>query len=747
LKIYNKTIKVTLAKVAPGHEKEVAREIEDGLIHQKIPRNSFRIFRLFGNYDVLIIQEVGRGSSKTLARAGVIPYITGSREFVCYGWERIKRKDHSEKRSFSVSYIKKPLLAACFLKFNSSSNFKLGISLERSFAKYLTTKRQSIQVLGTLGWSECVLLFSSDSLEDLQKGMEATLDLVMKYSKPGEELRTGFIAEKTLTLIGHDIEVSDPRRRLEVIELSEKLREKKLDVYLNMACKPRHMSALQSSLTKIFDDDGGEVNYRLGAYDLEYKIPLRNIKTLNELIDKLDTFRNENETRLIRTHTDFQFREHTEFPPGAEQDIYFPIIVGVDRKEAKKILTIEYGGDEILKTIYWFNNFIENDLLTESFEDLVPSVLEIKRKALDNQSRPEYLKELLTRAFFLQYAMYERAEGAYVGIEEVPLGTVPFSAGIQRILKALEVYPITVLKRLNQEWDGFCVVGYFPSRFEHYQEIMMVPTEAAFKPELHWGLTHEAMHVLVNASPQMFSFRRREFQESIRRAYGPKGILFEEQRWDLFVETLCDILDYEISCPLIVEDYLKIVWDYLSKNIFERIQEKQFRSYLLRSFSVFVYNRYFENGGGAKSCTPTELRKAFQKFQGILYGFLPRGLLEKRETANVSFRDNIISESVRIKEIFEPIRDILGKYDPPVICPRTPYDRKKMIETIRKVRKGAILNIKEIENADRLAWLIRSNYPEGLGPGGFFAYTLSLWNYYYIRKLGRNLEKVWVFSK
>lgn len=107
MKIQNKIIKVTLVKVIPGHEVEVARKIEKGLLSQKVLKKTFRIFRLFGNYDILLIQDIGNISSKTLAKAGVIPFITGSREFLCFGWEMKRVLKGISKNTFDISLMNK----------------------------------------------------------------------------------------------------------------------------------------------------------------------------------------------------------------------------------------------------------------------------------------------------------------------------------------------------------------------------------------------------------------------------------------------------------------------------------------------------------------------------------------------------------------------------------------------------------------------------------------------------------------
>ena len=746
MRIQNKIIKATLLKVIPGSEIEVARKIEEALSHQK---NKFRIYRLFGNYDILVLFETPDMFQKGLGQAGVIPGITGSREFLCYSWQTSKNEGDSKTSFFTLSSFKHPLIAFSSFKINPLLNFKFGIEAESSFVSYLKHTKPQIHVLGTFGWSECILIYNSNSFEKLLDGMEDIISTIIEYSEPGRGIKRGSVAEKTLTMIGHDIEVSDPRTKSFILPLPERLRKQRLQAFFKIACKPRAMEILITKAIARFNIKRDKIKVRLGAFDLEFEIPLDTVQTLNDLLTELDGYRKDNYGNLIRTYTDIRYEGYLEKDESSNVDddsketVYIPPYVDLSNREAATILKIGSTGEEIVKTIYWCNNFIENDLLTEMYEDILLSVEQLKRHALRYKGNVHHNRELIIRLSKLQYALYERAQGAYVGIEEVPLGSVPFSAGIQRILKGLEVFPHTILKRFGKKWLGYCIAGYVTERYEHSVDIILVPTEVAFKSDQHWGITHEAMHALIHTAPDIFSFRNKRFQEAL--GIGSNDIEYRSTIWMRCEEILCDVLDFEICCPYEVKDYLDIVWLYLKDNIFDEERIEQLHAYLLRTFCVFVYDTFRVEGLYIGQGSALRFRNAYDTFTKTIINRLndrQSTQIHKPETIS-----NVLSEFHAIKGLLGAIRSLLKDLNLDNRRKRLNSENAILFEAYKKLKQGLILNGKEMLFADKLAWVIRKEGGKDLGVRGNIAFLLSLWDFYNRGKLGTDLDKVWVEDK
>ncbi len=721
MKLRDQIIKVVLLKVMPGMELLVIKSIQEEFHSQEMDDSNFKIYRLFGNYDILITYETGP-VGKRFARAGTIPFITGSREFLCYNW--VMQNDR-KRCGFEINKIDKPLLATCFFKIDPFLN-SIGTNFEIGFSKYLVEKTQNVQFLGTLGWSEYILFINHSNLNNLFEELENILKVVVKYDVDHDHN----IAEKTLSIIGYDVKLGYDDS-LPQINLSSVDDKNEIQVNIKIACKPRCMEDVRNSAVDLFKVNKDEVGVLLGVNDLEFQIDKDKISSLNSLVSTLDKFREFNQTNLLRTYTDLQYKRKVgKFSKENQPRFYNPIIVELTKGDIDQILKIEYIGGEIINTIYYFNNLIQNELLTETYEDLLRNVQQLKSRALTLSTKEltfSNKEELIEKIFYLQYALYERAQGVYVGIEEAPLGSVPFSAGNQRFLKALEVYPHIILKRLNLQWNGYCVVSYNSTKYQHSYEIIIVPTIAAKNPWMHWGLTHEIMHVLLFENHKVLDFN---------------DALQNQMSLDLLEEVVCDILDYIISCPLSINKYLNIVWSYIKGHLFN--YNNQIKSYLIRSFSVFVFNDIFlKNKNIDTYFNLNNIINKFDIFIGIINEHIPPNVLDTYEDNQATLRENTIYSFDRIRDVIISLHNKLNEMDVQINLSKNPKIIKTLIKSLKRLKDGFIIEPEYIQYADLIAWLIRDQGQDSIGQIGTLAYILSLWNYYSVSNLGFNLSTIW----
>ena len=125
--IQRSLVRIILFRVMPGHEVSVGRQIEQSCRRFGLPPGSFRVFRLFGSYDLAFIQDDSKLLESEFVRLGTIPGITASTEYVCYTWKPLGRRS---KPVFSIQQLAGPLLGLCFLKINPIVVENLGLNAE-----------------------------------------------------------------------------------------------------------------------------------------------------------------------------------------------------------------------------------------------------------------------------------------------------------------------------------------------------------------------------------------------------------------------------------------------------------------------------------------------------------------------------------------------------------------------------------------------------------------------------------------
>jgi hypothetical protein len=724
-------VRIILLRVLPGRELEVGRSIERRCRRLGIKERHFRVFRLFGSYDLVFIQDPASLSIGDFTRLGAFPHVIGALEHVCYKWvgSDIRPAEKDERPS-------PPLLGLCFLKINPRIVQRSGIAPEVAFARHLSERMPSARVLGSLGWFELVVMLSEQSLGRILKTISDELpNIIYSYQEQDHEV----FADKTLSMVGHSLNLSDTQAsRAEPAPLlfDGPLKKKQLTVQFAFSCRPGAMAGLIEAARRQFglEERRGQsrkINVRLGARDVDFLVPLREKETLRELIQSLDAFRKQNSEGLLKTYTDLQYQGgnswsgHTGKGGRGGARASQPPIVGVSRFEAKQMVSLGGEGGALVSTIYRFNNLIENGLISDAYRDLVGFVQHTKELVAGKRNLTTYSRHLLVdRLAVLEQAIGQRSEGVYTGLEETPSVPGPSGTSMQRVLSALEVYVGSMLRRVGQNWGG-CVVFGLP-RFEHREEAIVVPAMEAVCSWRHWGIAHEAMHVLQFMQPETFSSQRM-FPEKSGRAlerFKQRGSAYRE--W--YIEIVADVLVYALTCPLTVEEYLDVIWPYLLGEVFERVYLGQVRSYLLRSFAVICYAEAsleaVRNGAVADLGLVEE---AIRKHLGRLR--------RNRELAPMFRTDERGEKPIELVLLdFKASIAPALRYIFPVVCECAKQAgavgsrRKEAMQIIRRLEQGEIVRERELLSfADAVAWLwgAKKSRPSDRAA---LAWILSLWD-------------------
>ena len=745
-KIADGAVRLILLQTVPGRELMVGRDIEKRCSKIGLKSSDFKVFRILGDFDLAFIHDNAKLAQDDFVKLGTIPYITASSECVCHKCGNLR--DYAS--SFDISNLAEPLLSICFLKINPAIIRKEGIYPEVEFVKYLHERNDSVQIIGTLGWFELILLLSKKSLNSiLNEVHNELLPLVYTYSDSEQDsIPIGF-AEKTISLIGHELDVSDQTvhtKRSTVGLFHRMFKESDLSVDLTLSCRPRSMGHLYELAHEHFstqdDDDKLKIRMLYGPRDIYIDIPLSNINTFNHLLYMLDDFRSEAKDMLVKTHTHLQYQKQKDLDlvPNPEYAQRTPMF-SISLQQAKELVEKSTETSELASAIYRYNNYIENSLIADAFLDLARYVKSTKDLALEICGQPslETRQRIVDRLRVLREAIEQRSQGVYIGVDESPFALNATGIGLIRALKAMEAYVCNLLQRFDLKWAGFILAGSH-SRYEHLEDVIIMPTNALLKAYNQWEITHETMHAfqyLDRPRTAIENVLPTERDKRLNRYTDLNGAY-----WQLIHEMFTDMLDFAICCPLNIKDYTKVVWSYLQKAIFRRQDIAQLRSYLYRSFAVILYNKLKEE---KEIIISDELRKRMKTILldaiSLINDSNNMSILDTASNENNSdivyedyVLDFIVDMGNAIPYMITRTADILENSEP------ISMTKKNINTAINRLKQGKILSVDIIRNPESIAWTIAASYSEGISDSASIAWILSLWNMYYINKYNVDID-------
>jgi hypothetical protein len=699
---------------------------------------------MFGTYDLLIVQDGAELGPSDFVKIGALPSVTGSIEYVCNKWASPTGK--TKRQSFSLAALSKPLVAVCFLKINPELTQRLGLLPELTFASYIKRHLPSVQLLSTLGWAEVVLLISENSLDGILDAIGTHIPrLIFQYAGSRPSAWSRSFAEKTLTMIGHSLDVSThtrERRKKIIVPIGRKL-DKALRISFSVACRPRSTAALERSAVRYFGDC--EARSRLGARDLEFEVPVQGTDTLNTLLEKIDGFTRDNSQLLIRAHTAFKYRKQ-RIPGQSSLNVGRPrrrLSVRLTQPQARQLFKAGPEATSIATAIYQFNNLIQNDVSFDVYLDLSRSIIALRNEMLQrvsNSSHPPRLDTAFLRATanklsHLELALVQRSQSVYAGIEENPFGVYPTGIGLQRVVKALEAYATTVLSRYQLPWDGFVRFGHLSSRMEHFTDILIVPMDVSVYARRHWTFTHEVMHVLQTIAPNTLSTSSLVRLDARGKDLPSSGYEPGTEGWYVLLESMMDVLDFALCCPLSLDGYLQTVWQFLEAEIFSQQARSQWSVYLWRSFAVILYAHYGHSKDMERRLFDRNgMLSLLEKYTKKVGRWANLGALHKKNERGE--RDVTLICEQFVNEFVFYLPSMFQKVNSLATTSINASKRIGYKGAIRRLKAGQILRPGDLGNIDRLAWHIAV---EGNNTPRFnLAWLLSLWHYYQTSNLGLN---------
>ncbi|GMT49428.1 MAG: hypothetical protein IEMM0008_0967 [bacterium] len=623
----DKGVKIIMLQVQPGTDDKVYRMMSKHLekLKSKSEIDNFCIYKAFGHHDLIVIYE-SEGLNSELLFEGTIPHIVDSSEIFCFSWER--------KGWGTFTINEKKMIGIIFFKIKPSISTLLGIEIERNVAEYIYKESQGkkITFLGSLGWNEFIILAHEDNFNEITEIIKSFTQSVIKLS---EEENTGkkkemSFALKTYSVIGTNYKNILSDKAIAQAFAGQKFGQK-ISILLSIICKPQDFLVLSKALKKAFNVK--DVYFTIGKTDIRTLVHSDDCNDWADFVIKLRRFRSEHIGRVISTATEISFGIEDKRQEQSEK-IDKVMYINLNKKEINNIRKYNlHSSEHLIKSFYVFNSLIQNDIVKESFFDLLPFMSTLRKI-----STKQEIKSLDKKLERLRFGIDQRLYGTFLSQEGAEARFFPYRGGIQRILLSAEVLPKIILNRVKKHWPGFLIAG-FDHKYMHHDEILNLPLKLIFTPKEWWGLFHETGHVYMNLS-NTINFDDKTIIKKIEDVGVVKLEWYKYTKYTKFLsELFADLFDFKVCFIEEFALYIKSVWGYLIQEINNTRQgskkREQLADYLLRSFFVYIYNKLCENNlRNGKSLKYKEIDYMFRNdFLPLLYKLVPasEGVIKKDE--------------------------------------------------------------------------------------------------------------------
>jgi len=587
----NEGIKIILYRVNVGHEGDVVAMLRKHLERDKHAKNAnlvdYKIYKVLGLYDIMIFLQV-RDFTHDLLRKGSFEQVILGNEILCFTFSM----ELQHQQIFSG--LSKPGVFITLIKLRQEPLLTFGNVLPIAVAQFME-KKEHVLAIGGLGWNELISIYPHDFAKDqLHDIFHRFMGKMSSLSIPSKKERIPLV-QKTYSFMGVSYEVID---RLEET-FPDRFEEGEPCPQLHLSVTADNFNRIYQNITKSFPPE--ELKYdppmvMMGVYDIS--IPFKK-GSWGRFLDRVIKFRKDNAGFILDTRIELGSpMEGNNNPATAEKPgKKFPFL-NLPEPHTAAILE-KPGTAHVISTIYCFNHFIQNPLLQDSFLDLyVPARKLISEvytggKHGNLKLNKKIVSQLLSE---FQWAMRERAMGAYLFTEGDEHSFSPIKGGLQKILLALESIPFSLLTKLvsNREipWQGFVSIG-LKHEPVHFMENVHIPFEHVLYPEKFWWcLIHETGHILTlvrNVLHKKYPIIEEAMSHIPNR--DRSSLDFYKNMSD---NCFADIFDFIVGFLGNRDLYFKRCWAFLLDNLEgEENPREFFMRHLVRHFFGWLYEGKF----------------------------------------------------------------------------------------------------------------------------------------------------------
>lgn len=594
-------IKVACIQCIPGFEWQVQKELNDSCINSDNIKD-FTFLKGIGSFDLILIYWTKDFGSQ-LREAGPIKNILKSNLFLCYpySYKSVKQIFSELKSNIFTSF--------CLLKISPGLKI-VHPEIDKSL-RLMMSNNENLSLLGSLGWNELILLFSSNEIKDIYTHLLKT----SRLSCPSDKKELSAIL-KTLSFIGINYNVLPAYSLFEKDFLSVE-KEINENPYFDHSIKTRktdhssltiEISASIIHLKEIeyfFRLKDFKISYLVGKHDLLVK-PINPDVKWSKFLAVLLFFRHSFKGKIFSTNTRLNFCNEMVTSDGISA---LPLVIEPFSFEYSNLKRIfgQAMASNLSNLFYTLNSLIQNPLTGSlyanmaSYPDYVYQVGEsIFKSGNDNQNFA------LVSGLVIRRGAELRSYGTYDTIEEVTGRFSEFKGGCQISLVALELIPNSILNSIDEDWYGFITVSGEP-QFSHINEVLNVSSDSIWNPQRWWAIYHEIGHIIVERKVALAGQNL-----PIIESYLSKG---PQYNYNDIIEFSAEIIGFEIGFFGNFELYLKLIWEYL--NQLNPFQNFPLSKYAIRSFIVELFEEYFRKDTDAPRVDKKEfldLDELYEKF-------------------------------------------------------------------------------------------------------------------------------------
>ena len=591
-RISERGISVMLLKVVPGSETKVINEL----------RTLGGEFYLgMGRHDLVVIKEVDEFE----------PLTEYMKHHDVIDWGSLHVFKYDPKSNQTKTFNKDKILGICCLKFEYRMLRSEGIFKELELISQLYSildQKQSLNVIvgGSIGFYDVVIFLETSSFNALDEAVRDICEAAEKLGITKDIITIPCLNTSNLLDTNGDCRTVDAL----VSEFPEPI-----SAHVMIDCVPGPEVTISKSVSAIF---GAKPQGIFGEHDFMIQVENR---PLGSLLYQVLSFRKESIGSIFSTLTvlGFDFKERAVATPLKQPSVepnFSALMTKLSsfREKSQKMFITDLASEfirilEIIKRV-------EANLTTNGiFREICPLLFQVadaieKLEVEEGDVFKEYcnIHETLTELTYSLFQRYSGVEGPY--LFRIPSTSVEEYGGINRLIYALEALPTACMKRIGQNWKGFCLFGYAPEprRFEF--GIISMPRTVLLRPEGWHGAFHESGHEAFNLLLKSVSAeKRRDLERNLIR----EDLSSYEQYkfvWEFFADSFAFIYGYYGNWEL----YLKIFWSFLLRRG-ARSRKSLDMSHLLRTFAVF----YALKLGGIDKIEPKKAVEAFiASFREIL---------------------------------------------------------------------------------------------------------------------------------
>lgn len=616
--IGNNAIKIACLQVKAGFEFRVANELKEACNNQEGIIN-FVLMKGFGIYDIILLYEVSNFDFH-LSKAGPIEGIIASTAFLCFpylGSTNIKIFNDLKESTF---------VGLSFIKYKNQMGINNG-KIPKQILNYFDSNNIKVQFLGTIGWNELVVLIYSENIQDISTSLlkfnydeidtfidKITSTVAIKYSK---------LPDLSKLKIDNNFIKSIYKIQKSLINYSGL--NKKIDSMARPTVTISSKPQFYNDISDYWIKSGFKVENTLGRYDIKiivkqgitwryflscllyfrwnYKDFINTTSTSIEMhgsISKRKLSQIINNIGISFLFKNIKFLRCLQFFNFLQKPkIQFNTIENSNHKPFDfKISTIEnlFGDSaaQLANHLYSLNGLLQDPLKSAAYNDMSDypsSIINIGEKIKANRSHGLELEKddtlesvCMKAAIVITSGARLRSYGIY-GNTDLAHGVFSkLRGGIQLSLNAVEYIPAYILNRLNIFWNGFITVE--DPKFSHIGEVISVPSDIFWKPELWWALYHETGHIILTRKDIV----NKDDQEI-------KNILRNKKIPELYMESLIELAAEVIGFDLGFFDDFELYFETLLQHLLniEPTQRKHvpMEFYFQRTFFVYIFSYIF----------------------------------------------------------------------------------------------------------------------------------------------------------